>query len=67
MGTETQEQNIDIEYLGEKLGKMKIVYNPRQKEITVTIEVEPGPNLEIRTFSSGPDHAQFTIKEIGLS
>jgi len=58
---ETRE--LKVRCFGKALGRIIAMKDPTQEEITLIFKVEPSPDLEIRTSTSGADFAQFTLKE----
>jgi hypothetical protein len=58
---ETREWNI--ESFGKKFGILRITHDPRQREIILTLEINPSSDIEVRATSAGTRGAQFTFKE----
>jgi len=58
---ETQEWNIQC--FGKKLGTISAVKDPHQKEIILTLEIKPDPDLEISSSgSANNNYARFIFK-----
>jgi len=58
---ETRQWNIEC--FGKRLGEIEVTKDTFQKEIVLTLKIEPSSDLEVRTYSSNLEDVQFTFKE----